>query len=201
MSRPLAIRARSNPLAVERTERLPFRFSDGNWGSHLARLGQMEYRGAIVGGQGCGKTTLLEQLAGRLAGQGIHTVSMRAARAGGTRREELSEWVRPLSARNVLLLDSAEQLRRRDWWWLLRTTAAHQIGLVVTVHRRCLLRTWLTCRPTPGLLRDLLMELGFDPEVQANFFQQAENWYARHGGNLREVFRSMYDEVAAGRAG
>ena len=201
MSVDLVIPARCNPLAVARTEALVFQFAAGTWPEHLARLQRLGFRGAIVGGQGCGKTTLLGELPDRLRGLGVGSLAVRAARRGGTRRRELAAWLRTLQPADVLLLDSAEQLRRIDWWWLVRQTRVQRLGIVVTVHRRCCLPTWLECRPSTGMLADLLADLGLDRQAHAAVFRRADVLYNRHRGNVREVFRSLYDEIAVGPLG
>jgi hypothetical protein len=57
------VKARDNPFAVERVLGIHYRPQDGTWDDLLARLTALDYRAAIVGGHGTGKSTLLDDLA------------------------------------------------------------------------------------------------------------------------------------------
>jgi ABC-type bacteriocin/lantibiotic exporter with double-glycine peptidase domain len=56
------VSARHNPFASHHVEAIPFRFASGDLESNLERLRAMNWRGAIVGNQGSGKTTLMLEL-------------------------------------------------------------------------------------------------------------------------------------------
>src|SRR5437868_15544127 len=64
------VKARDNPFAADRVLRVRYRPQGWTWEQLLARLEQLDYRGAIVGPEGRGKTTLLEDLGERLKGRG-----------------------------------------------------------------------------------------------------------------------------------
>ena len=55
----LPVAAKDNPFATHRVEAVSFRFAEGHWKDHLERLQSMNWRAAIVGNQGTGKTTLM----------------------------------------------------------------------------------------------------------------------------------------------
>lgn len=188
--------ARGNPLAVHRTDSLPFRFAEGNWEQHFKRLQAMRYRGAIVGPQGSGKTTLLDELNRELTERQIPCRLVRARSDKTTQREILRE-CRSLPAGTVVLLDSAEQLARWTWWQIVVATSTRECGLVVTVHRRCCSPTWIRCSTDERLLMELLTELGFSDE-DANFRSSAIAFFKKRNGNIRETFRDLYDCLAAG---
>lgn len=183
------MRARDNPFASDRVERLRYRLPEGlTWEGLLERLASLRYRAALVGPHGRGKTTLLEELARRLSarGYGVRTVTLR-------HDERRMDWsrLRGLGAEDILLLDGAELLGRIAWL-RVRFRCRRAGGLIVTSHRPGLLPTLLECETTPELLAGLARELtGEELEVGELF--------ARHGGNVRMAFWEMYDRPPAAR--
>ena len=179
------MRARDNPFSSDRVERLRYRLPAGmTWEELLERLASLRYRAALVGPHGRGKTTLLEELARRLAARGFRarTVTLR-------HDERRIDWsrLRGLGAQDVLLLDGAELLGRLAWL-RVRLSCGRAGGLIVTSHHAGLLPTLLQCDTTPELLAELARELtGEELEVGELF--------ARHGGNVRMAFWEMYDRA------
>lgn len=105
------LRARDNPFAVDRVRQIRYEPQDESWESLLARLAAMDYRGAIVGPYGSGKTTLCEDVLVRLHQQGLRTqhifVSMDIHL---TWRDIRSVLALPF---DVILVDGADHL---SWW-------------------------------------------------------------------------------------
>lgn len=183
------MRARDNPFASDRVERLRYRLPEGlTWDELLERLASLRFRAALVGPHGRGKTTLLEELARRLAARGfrVRTVTLR-------QDERRIDWgrLRGLGAEDILLLDGAELLGRIAWL-RVRLSCRRAGGLIVTSHRPGLLPTLLECETTPELLAALARELTGDELEVGELF-------VRHGGNLRMAFWQMYDRPPAAR--
>ena len=177
------MRARDNPFASHRVERLRYRLPQGlTWDALLERLADLRHRAALVGPHGRGKTTLLEELAPRLTARGfrVRTVTLR-------QDERRVDWkrFRGLGADDVLCLDGAELLGRLAWL-RVRLSCRRAGGLIVTSHRPGLLPTLLECDTTPELLAGLVRELTGEELDTGELF-------VRHGGNLRMVFWEMYD--------
>lgn len=185
------MRARDNPFAAQRVLRLRYRLSGTTWEEILHRLAHLEHRAAVVGPHGRGKTTFLEDLRDRLEARGFHTRTVVLHR--GDRRltplQEESLFAR-LSQEDVLLLDGAEQLGRLAWLRVRRRSRGAG-GLVVTSHRPGLLPTLLDCRTSPELLDSLVRDL-LGPEAET-LSPSLEELFARHGGNLRNALRELYD--------
>jgi hypothetical protein len=158
------------------------------WENLLDRLAALRWRAAIVGPHGHGKTTLLEDLAPRLQARGfrVRTISLREAHPRLDREER--SVLRSLGPQDVLLLDGAEQLGWLSWMSVrLRTRRAG--GLVITSHRSGLLPTLFECATTPELLAEIVSELsGAEVDV--------EELHVRHGGNVRDALRELYDRWA-----
>jgi len=180
--------ARDNPFAVQRVLEIRYRLSGLTWEELLERLAALRFRAALVGPHGHGKTTLLEDLGNRLAAQGFRVRAVTLHE--GDRRLDAAgrrAFFHGLAASDVLLLDGAEQLARLAWMEVrARTRAAG--GLVITCHRPGLLPTLYECRTTPELLAGIVRDLGEEPPPK--------DLLARHGGNVRNALREMYDTCA-----
>ena len=185
------MRARDNPFAVQRVHAVRYRLSGVTWEELLERLAALEFRAALVGPHGHGKTTLLEDLGERLAARGflIRTATLRQGERwlGPARSAAL---FRDPDPRDLLLVDGAEQLDPLSWWTLrLRSRAA--AGLIITSHRPGLLPTLHEHRTTPELLAGIVADL----EGKADGGEIAE-LFARHRGDLRLALRELYDRSA-----
>jgi hypothetical protein len=184
------MRAGDNPFTVQKLRRIRYRLSGQSWEDLLKRLADLDWRAAIVGPHGHGKTTLLEDLVPHLEARGFRVRSVLLhtgdRRLSSERKEVL---FRDLEPRDILCVDGAEQLGR--WAWLaLRWRSRAAGGLLITSHRPGLLPTLLDCETSPELLegigRDLLGE-------EAGPRPDAEALLARHGGNVREALWELYD--------
>lgn len=185
------MRARDNPFAVQRVLEVRYRLSGTTWEALMERLVALRFRAALVGPHGSGKTTLLEDLEPRLQRQGFRlrklTLHEGDRRLSASQRRDLFQ---DLSPSEILLLDGAEQLGRFAWLEA-RTRSRAAGGLVVTSHRPGLLPTLCECRTTPELLDGILRELLEDAPSPP-----ADELFRRHGGNLRDALREMYDLYA-----
>ena len=177
--------AATNPFRTELLEQIPFRFETGDWESNINRLKQMNNRAAIVGRKGSGKTTLLEQLQTRL---NQHYVSLPHDRTNHS--EVLCETIAASRAGQIVLIDGIERFSFWQRWSLFKNTAAGP-GLIVVVHRKCRLKTWVHCRTNEQLMSRLLQELGFVDPVVVEAGQAA---FKRCRGNIREAFLELYDQ-------
>jgi hypothetical protein len=191
------MRARDNPFAVQRVLTIRYRLQNGSWDDLLGRLAALNYRAAIVGDEGAGKTTLMEDLGDRLA-ESEWTVTPLRLNRNQPRfpRGFLTPLLARLGPRDILLLDGAEQMGRFAWWRFLRRTRRCG-GLIVTSHRSGLLPTLIHCTTTPQLLREIVREL---LDHRADDLQpMLDSLFWKHGGNLRNALRDLYDYFAAER--
>jgi hypothetical protein len=181
--------ARDNPFSTDRVLRVRYRPQGWTWDGLLARLASLNHRAAIVGPEGRGKTTLLEDLGGKLsaAGWGVKQVGVSRGRRTLS-RASLRECFGTVSRRDVILLDGAEQMPRLAWWDFLRRSSRAG-GLVITSHRPGLLPTLVACETSVELLRGIVDQLA----PGAGSGDGLEALYARHGGNLRDALRALYD--------
>jgi energy-coupling factor transporter ATP-binding protein EcfA2 len=182
------LRARDNPFATDRVLLERYRLDEAGWAELLKKWERLGRRGALVGPHGSGKTTLLEDLAGRLERDGWRVVWVRLS-AEFPRLPERCDAVffAGLGTKDVVLVDGAEQLGAVAWWrfrWRVRKAG----GLVITTHGAGRLGTLRRCETTAALLGELVAALG-----ERIGEEEAERLHARHGGNVREALRELYD--------
>ncbi len=189
--------ARENPFAVQRVERLLV-FEPAwlglSWEEILARLGKLNYRAAVVGPHGSGKTTFLDGLEERLSKEGMSVTRLRLNdESGAESKRQAVERAGAAGPKDLLFFDGAEQLGPWGWWRLNRAARLAK-GLILTQHRPGRLPTLFRTRATPAMLEafaNTLLE-GRDagarpsPEELLTLFQH-------HRGNLREALLGCYD--------
>lgn len=191
------MKARDNPFRTGRVLGVRYRMSGETLEDLLDRLKQLDYRGAIVGPKGTGKTTLLEDLEPALAAIGFNVVRLRLDdRTRSFPRVFLKRFFSELSKRDVILFDGAEQMSWLEWRrFKLRSTRA--VGLVITSHHRGMLPTLRECATSPELLDEIITELlGGAP---AAIRDAIVDLHRKHNGNLRDALREMYDLAALTR--
>lgn len=155
--------ARDNPFAAENISAIEFRFANEQRRvEFLQRLEQSNWRGAIVGPQGTGKSTLLAFI------------------------DQLAK----AQQKSVIIIDSAEQIPY--WRWLL-TKHTIRGPLIIATHKPGRLQTLYSTGSSQELLSQFIEELS---KTRANP-EFVRTLYARHGGNIRDALREMYERCAA----
>jgi hypothetical protein len=187
--------ARENPFRVERVLTVRYRPLDTDWDGLMARLRELNFRAAICGPEGVGKTTLLEDLGGRfnLGGQRTRWIQFRRE-TRSTARRQLDEHLDAASSEELLLVDGAEQLGVLDWQRLKRRSR-RQAGLIITTHVPGRLPTLIDCRTTVPLLASIVEQLV--PGDGERLRDELPELFARHAGNIRLCLRELYDRCAA----
>jgi len=160
----------------------------------LLRLRRLGYRGAIVGRNGTGKTTLLEDLEQPLAALGFKVKHLRLDdRTNTFSREFLKRFFAGLTRHDVILFDGAEQMSPLAWHRFKRRSR-NAGGLVITSHRLGMLPTVKECATSPELLDEIISELLEDEAVTTR--EAAVALHQKHNGNLRDALRELYDLYA-----
>ena len=188
------MRARDNPFSTDRVLKVRYRPRGWTWDELLDRLAALQYSAAIVGPEGRGKTTLMEDLEPHLRARGFDVKHLRLTRE---RRKFDPGWLRDffatVTSKDILLFDGAEQLTRLAWWRFRRRALSLAAGLVITSHRPGLLPTLVECDTDADLLRGIVNDLLPDPAAPET---DAADLLTRHDGNVREALRELYDRHA-----
>ncbi len=187
------ITAKNNPFATDRILQIRYMPQTCTWDELLSRLESLHYRAAIVGADGTGKTTLIEDIARRLTEQGLSCRSIFVTMdipAPSGQIEKILEG----DPFDVLLIDGADHLKRFVWRRIKRKINRRNMGLVITSHRPHMLPTLIECSTTPKLLKEIVAGLS----RQTANIEPIENLYHRHRGNIRNALRELYDITASG---
>jgi hypothetical protein len=165
-----------------RVEALPFvspsESADDLWNRFRAN----DFRGSICGAHGSGKTTLAETLLRRAKKEGL---SVRTLTGSRNKKQTVWNCTGPDDA-DLLFIDGADLL---PYFRRMRMIAADRI--LVTSHSRIsgiplLVRTQSTLEILDALIEQLA------PQIPVNLRHEL---FVRHSGNIREIFRSLYDQV------
>ena len=191
------MKARHNPFSVDRVHTIRYRPLKTTFDDILTRLETMDYRAAIVGPEGVGKTTLLEDLQHALQRRGLRTrvvfVNDTSPLDRPTRRQLMSQ----LESDEIVLLDGADAIGRVTWTFLRRHILKYAAGLVITTHRSGRLPTLIDCTTTPELLNTIVTELL--PETYDAHTDSLQRLFRHHQGNIRNCLRELYDVCACER--
>jgi len=190
------MKARDNPFAMARLERVAYRLEGVTHEALLQRFDALGRRAALVGVHGSGKTTLAAELAAHWRSVGRRVLALRLSSEERRLAPGLLErQMAGLGTNDVVLLDGAEQLGWWGWRQFLRRTHAAG-GLLITTHRPGRLPTLLECRTTPDLLAGLVRELAPTFDLRAAGAGDPAVLYWRHRGNLRDALRELYDRCS-----
>jgi hypothetical protein len=156
----------------------------------LERLEKMDYRGAIIGRDGSGKTTLMEDLAAELSKRGFHVISVFINDTTPLTEGRYGELLRTAGENSIVLIDGADHLNAGLWRRLNREILGTARGLVVTAHKPGMLETLLECRTDLALFEQIVAELRPEEAVEVAKLAQI---FERHDGNIRDGLRELYD--------
>lgn len=187
--------AADNPFRVQRIHALSYRAPDFDRDALLTRLEALDYRAAVVGPHGHGKSTLLNELAEALAARGwtCHRLFSNTEKCG-VPPDFYAGIVPSLGRHDIVLHDGADLLNLAQWTRFSRAVRKAG-GLVITSHRKGRLPTLFECRTSEPLMLELLAELA--PGDADQLAPHAKVLLEEHRGDLREVFLALYDLYAS----
>jgi hypothetical protein len=189
------MRACDNPFNVDCVSAIRYRPFGTTFEEIFGQLDAMDYRAAIVGLEGTGKTTLLEDLQPALERRGRRTRMVFVNDTSPLDRRACHQLLSRLASDEVVLLDGADAIGYTMWLSLKRRILSHAAGLVITTHCLGRLPTLIHCTTTPELLADIVADLlPQHPDDEA-----LHQLYHHHQGNIRNCLRDLYDRCACDR--
>lgn len=192
------VSARENPFMVQRTDAIPFDFQETDFKSIEAFANHartFNFRGAILGAHGRGKTTLLSDLNSYLRKQAIDCELVFLPRETDRQQVAIENLVRRGQAGAIVLLDGLERLSFFQRPRLIARSRSFA-GFIATTHRSGSLRTLILCRTSQSTLAAVLDSLELNRPAIA---KPAMALLAKRKGNVRLVLRDLYDQYADGQ--
>lgn len=189
------MKAKENPFNSSRILTLRFRPQNFRWDEFLARLKSLDYRGAVTGPEGSGKTTLFDHLEPELSTLGFNIKRLRLSKEENSLSKRLQrKFFSNLTGKDIIMLDGAESLGLVSWS-LFKLRAIKAGGLLITSHSKGMYPTVAELSTNENLLADIVKDL------LGNSFHSspiATNWlFKKHEGNLRMALFELYDIYAA----
>lgn len=182
---------RDNPFRSACVDALGYVPPNGQtWEEIESRIRAANFRGALVGPHGHGKSTLMHRLAKLDVPCARESHDVIQVQADGS---NLSDVKRALTIGPPrLFLDGYDLLP-----WRLRRKVSRRPQVIVTSHRETKLPTLFRCETTPRLLGEVIGHLS--PVVKQALADDAmAALYSAHHGNIRNALRELYDRVASG---
>ena len=191
------MKAGENPFRTSRVHGLPFLWPEGEgWDTLTGRWEAAGFRGALTGPHGNGKSTLLGAWVLRLREGGWEPRVWRLTEEFPCLPADFARQCRDWPVKGVAVLDGAEQMGLWDRWrWRWHTRGA--AGMILTNHKTDMVPTVLRVGTTPAQLL-VLLEMLLEGTGVALPPKKPEDLLHMHGGDVREVFRWLYDAVACG---
>ena len=189
--------AQHNPFRVEKIHALSYQFLQSDWDTLWQRCQEMNFRGALVGMHGHGKTTLQMEIAKALEELGHATSWLKLSQeAPRFPAGFLKQYFKETPHNTFLFLDGAEQLSWFAWRQFLKQAAPYQ-GLIITIHKQGRMKTLLQCDATLELLNNLVHQLA--PHQYDMLKPKLPRLFEWSKGNTREALRELYNWAAEGR--
>jgi energy-coupling factor transporter ATP-binding protein EcfA2 len=190
--------AGSNPFATRfiRPGVIPYLFPPGvSAESLVAALAAQNWRGAIIGPHGSGKSSLLVALKPVLEARGRKVISQQLQ--GGEKQVrwgelDLAGW----TSQVLLIIDGYEQLSSWQRLLLQARCRLSGAGLLVTAHQPVGLQAIFTTKPTAELTQSVVNQLLPEEDVRI-LASDIEREFVRTKGDVRETLLALYDVYRA----
>ncbi len=194
------ISAKNNPFIVQRTDAIPFNFQEtpfANIASFAQHAESYNFRGAILGQHGRGKTTLLCDLSLWFCQQGRDSELVFIPRENSHQKRIINHAIQRGESGAIVLIDGLERLSLLTRQRLIGRTKSFA-GFIATTHHLGRLPTLIRCHTSQQTLAAVLDSLGISqPDIVASSIRL----FPKHRGNIRFVLRDLYDQFADGKIG
>ena len=191
--------ANNNPFRRSEIAKLRYKLNDVQMHALTSLLQKHHYSGVILGPHGTGKSTLLEDLQSRLTDLGRSTQYLRLHRESPKQeKRQAIKNILLLPKDSILFLDGGENLGWLRWLLFSFQLRWNKVSVIATVHYPCPLPTLFRTRKDTSLMLKLTQQLA--GEFWSPYLKNlALKTYRQNNGNMREVFRACYLNLALDR--
>lgn len=188
------MKASLNPFSSRHIESLLYSPTTLIWDEIMERLSSLNNRAVIVGREGTGKTTLLEEIGKKLKLSGYEILYYRLDQKD---QKPISYFIKNLEKnllkKYAILLDGPDKMSYFSWkLCCLKTRKAG--AFIATSHKPGYFPILLTTNTSPELLHKLICQLLKNKDMIS--LAEIQRLFDFHKGNIRLIFRELYDKWA-----
>lgn len=190
------MKASENPFRSEEVAKLRYCIGAERFSALARRVLTMEEPHCIVGPEGTGKTTLLEDTHDHLNSMGhdVEWIRLTNDSPRKARKAVVKRLLHPSTDR-LYFFDGGEVLTGLDWW-RIRRAGRCGLKLIATLHKNRALGILHKTAPDWSITKELVAKLHQDEHIE----KTARKAFRENGGNVREVFRACYWTCAKDQA-
>ncbi|MCK5000542.1 MAG: hypothetical protein KAS23_13450 [Anaerohalosphaera sp.] len=185
-----------NPFRSCRVDAVEFVSFDHTVEQLYENFCRMDYKAAIVGQHGRGKSTLLRQIAQRLNSDSVPARLIFINDTVPFTSSMQKSFIRDIHPDSVVLVDGIDQLGWFRRHRLLRCLSKKCRGILVVSHGRSKLPTLTECTSSPELLTQLVKTLLSHQSLPMIDNAMIKDIFQRHNGNIRNCLSELYDYYA-----
>lgn len=190
------MKASQNPFRTDAVAKLRYRIDTDSLDELALNATSLNAPACILGPEGTGKTTLLEDIHRKVTTMEQNTAWIRLNRDSGIRERKaaVDKLLHP-STGMLYFMDGGEVLSALDWW-RIRRSGRTGLKLIATLHNSRGLDILHRTAPDWPLTKELVTSLHQDARLE----EVARSAYRDSRGNVREVFRACYWTCARNEA-
>lgn len=186
------MKAHENPFSASAIAKLRYHLPDEALRALAERACATMPLCTVVGPEGTGKTTLLEDLELPLRAMGRQVLWLRLDRqSSAAERQAAKEVLSRLQPQDCCLLDGGEVFSWWEWWQLKRRLWRSSGQVIASLHTAHGIPVLHQTKPDWCVVQSLVEELS-GPESGGDLNRIALESFHANAGNAREVFRSCY---------
>ncbi len=182
-----------NPFATRELLRINYYFTEEEWQCILVKLQILDYRVAVVGAHGSGKTTFLECLAERLRKKEFQVSYFTSENS------KLFFWqiLGKLFTSQIIIVDGFQILGRFSDRILTFIAMIIGSSLIVSQHQATSLPVLLTTNGSERTLIRIINEMRLSSDLdRTTILAQASELFIKENANIRKVLLGLYDYCA-----
>lgn len=189
------MKANENPFRSSSIEQIRYALPAASLES-LSRQALAQACSCLLGSNGTGKTTLLEDLEPRIRKHGYqtHWIRLNLESSKQERRNAINQ-LNKLGQHDACLFDGAEVLNSWQWLKVRNVASKRQFKLIATLHKQRGVPVLINTQANWNLAEQFVEQLAGD-HITHDLREQAKHAFDLNQGNMREVFRVCYLHLA-----